>query len=708
LKARHGLGYTPLAAGAALLAALWAACGTSATARQAGRGNASGPAVRPSPTRSDQLIDDGWKFLRSDAAGASAAGFDDATWTSVRLPHTWNALDGQDGGGDYYRGIGWYRRHLTLPAAAAGKKVYLQFDAANTVTDVYVNGTSVGEHRGGYARFRFDVTASLKAGADNIVAVKVSNAAFTDVPPLNADFTFFGGIYRDVHLLITDPVHVDVEDYGSDGVYLDTTNVSATSASVRVRVRVRNGSAAATAVTVKSTVVRADGTVETELSTAATVAAATTQALTATATIANPHLWNGVRDPYLYTVYAQVLVGGQTVDWVAAPLGFRAFSVDAAQGFFLNGSYLDLHGVDRHQDRLNLGWAITNKEHDEDMGLIREMGANVIRLSHYQHAQHFIDLADRAGIVLWAEVPLVSEVTSSTAFTNNAVAQMTELIRQSYNHPAIVFWGLGNEQRQDDAATNALLSTLATRVRTEDPSRLSTYAHCCLPDTSPVAEHSDVTAYNEYFGWYRGKTPDFGPWADALHAANPTLAIGVSEYGAGGSIAQHQDPPTQPSPAGTFHPEEWQSTLHESLWTQMKSRRYLWGKMIWVMFDFASDSRSEGDTPGRNDKGLVTYDRKTRKDAFYWYKANWTTTPFVYITSRRFTPRTTATVSVKVYSNTSPVTLTVNGTTVGTLTSTDHLFTWTNVALAPGRNTVAAAAGSGAATVHDAVTWTRQ
>ncbi len=700
----------PPAGSAGATAAGTAGAGTAGTgAAGAGAGGAApGSFVPPSATRSDQLIDDGWKFFRSDASGASAAGFDDASWTSIALPHTWNALDGQDGGGDYYRGIGWYRRHVTLPAAAAGKKVYLQFDAANTVTDVYVNGTSVGEHRGGHARFRFDVTGQLTAGADNVVAVKVSNAAFTDVPPLNADFTFCGGIYRDVHLLITDPVHVDVEDYASDGVYLDTTNVSAASASLRVRVRVRNGSAAAAAVTVKSTVVRADGTIETELSTAGTVAPATTGALSATATIASPHLWNGVADPYLYTVYAQVLVGGQAVDWVAAPLGFRFFSVDAAQGFFLNGSYVDLHGVDRHQDRLNLGWAITDKEQDEDMGFIREMGANLIRLSHYQHGQHFIDLADRAGIVLWAEIPLINEVTNSTAFTNNAVNQMTELIRQNYNHPAIAFWGLGNEQHNDDTATNGLLSTLATLVRTEDPSRLSTYANCCVSDTSPVAEHSDLTAYNQYFGWYTGKTSDFGPWADALHAANPKLKIGVSEYGAGASVAQHEDPPSQPSTTGTFHPEEWQSTLHESLWTQMKSRRFLWGKMIWVMFDFASDGRSEGDTPGRNDKGLVTYDRKTRKDAFYWYKANWTTTPFVYITSRRFTPRTTATVSVKVYSNTSPVTLTVNGTIIGTLTSTNHVFTWNNVALAAGSNTVAAAAGSVAAAVSDVVTWTRQ
>jgi beta-galactosidase len=674
----------------------------------AGNGGAAEGYVAPAPARSDLLLDDGWRFLRSDVVGAGDASFDDASWTAISLPHTWNALDGQDGGNDYYRGTGWYRRHVVLPASASGKKVYLQFDGSNTVTDVYVNGTPIGEHRGGYARFRFDVTASMQAGADNVIAVEVSNAPFPDVPPLDADFTFFGGLYRDVHLLVTDPVHIDTEDYGSDGVYLETSDVSATSASLLARVRVRNGGAAAAAVTVKTTIVRADGAVETTLSAAGTVAAGRTQTLAANTTIACPHLWNGTADPYLYAAYAELEVGGQTVDWVAAPLGFRSYSVDASLGFFLNGAYLDLHGVDRHQDRLNMGWAITDKEHDEDMALIREMGANIVRLAHYQHAQHFYDLADRAGIVVWSEIPLVNAVTNSAAFTDNAVAQMTELIRQNFNHPAVVFWGIGNEQRNDDSVTNSVLSTLASLVRSQDRSRLSTYASCCVSDASAVARHGDVSGYNKYYGWYEGQTSDFGPWADALHAANPTLKIGVSEYGAGASISQHQDPPAQPPTAGPFHPEEWQTAFHEATWTQMKSRRFLWGKMVWNMFDFASDGRSEGDTPGRNDKGLVTYDRKTRKDAFYWYKANWTTAPFVYITSRRFTPRTTATANVKVYSNTEAVALAVNGADLGAVTSSDHVFVWRDVALLTGDNTLVATAGNAGTEVIDTVIWTRQ
>ncbi|HEX6765164.1 MAG TPA: glycoside hydrolase family 2 TIM barrel-domain containing protein, partial [Polyangiaceae bacterium] len=462
-------------------------------------------------------------------------------------------------------------------------------------------------------------------------------------------------------------------------------------------------------VAVRTVIVRADGSVASELAATGTVAAGMTSVLSATATIANPHLWNGIADPYVYQAYAEVRVGTTLVDWVNVPLGFRFYSVDPAQGFLLNGRYLDLHGVNRHQDRLGMGWAITNREHDEDMALIREIGATVIRLSHYEQSQYFHELADRAGIALWAEIPLVNAITDSAAFRNNATQQMTELIRQNYNHPAILFWGIGNEQRSDNTPTNDLLTSLAALVRTEDPTRLSTYAQCCTSDTGGLPAHSDVVGYNTYYGWYDafGTAAQFGAWADNLHAQRPTWKIGISEYGAGAGITQHAENPVQPDPYGTPHPEEWQNLVHETHWKQMKTRPWLWSKIIWNMFDFAVDSRNEGDTPGRNDKGLVTYDRRTRKDAFFWYKANWSTSPVVYITSRRFTPRTAATTTVKVYSNLDSVTLTVNGTARGAMTSTDHIFQWTNVPLVAGQNTVQAAGTSGATTAMDSVTWTR-
>jgi beta-galactosidase len=668
-------------------------------------------AYQPPPAgRADTLLDDGWRFLRADAAGAQLPAFDDspAAWTSVTLPHTWNARDGEDGG-SYYRGTGWYRRHVMLASDTLrpGRHAFLQIDAANIVADVYVNGTPLGQHRGGFAAFRFDATAALHVG-DNVIAIRVDNSAVTDVPPLSADFTFFGGLYRDVHLLTTNDLHVDVLDAASAGVYLTPRNVTSTSADLQARVRVTNdGAADVPAAELALTVVDARGGEVARLSGTASVAAGATAEITLEGAVASPHLWDGRRDPYLYATTTQVGHDGQVTDVVAQPLGFRSFTVDANAGFSLNGRSLDLHGVNRHQDRLDMGWAITNKEHDEDMALILEMGATAVRLAHYQHAQHFYDLCDQNGLVVWAEMPLVNNVTASQAFTDNARQQLTELIRQSYNHPAIVFWSIGNEQRVDDDATNGLLTQLAALVRSEDPSRLSTYANCCTSDTSGPATHSDVTGYNQYFGWYSGTTDQLGGWADSVHAARAATGIAVSEYGAGGSIVQHMDDPPRPASTVTSpHFEEYQALLHEQSWKQLAARPFLWGKFIWNMFDFASDSRNEGDTPGRNDKGMVTYDRKTKKDAFFWYKANWSTDPFVYITGRRFNPRAAAAMDVKVYSNLDSVTLTVNGTALPAQAAADHIFVFTAVTLSAGANQVDALATRGATTATDTVTWT--
>jgi beta-galactosidase len=512
-------------------------------------------------------------------------------------------------------------------------------------------------------------------------------------------------------LLTTDALHVDVEDFASSGVYITPANVSAASAELSARVRVKNAGAADERTSVLLILADARGVPVQQLLTTVTVGAGMTSDVMLTGTVVAPHLWNGRIDPYLYTAYVHVGHDENTAyapnDIVSQPIGFRSFGVDPDTGFSLNGQPYDLHGVNRHQDRLDMGWAITNREHDQDMALIVEMGATAVRLAHYQHAQHFYDLCDQNGVVAWAEIPLVNGMTASQAFTDNAHQQMTELIRQSYNHPAIVFWSIGNEQRSNDAPTNALLADLASLVATEDPSRLSTYAHCCTSDTSGLPTHSDVVGYNEYFGWYTGNYNQFGAWADGLHAMQPNRSMAVSEYGAGAALTQHADNPAMPVAGGPFHPEEYQALLHEATWKQIAARPFLWGKFIWNMFDFAVDSRNEGDTPGRNDKGLVTYDRKTRKDAFFWYRANWTTAPFVYITSRRFTPRTTAMVNVKVYSNMDSVRLQVNGTSYAPSAGADHIFQWTNVALGTGANAITATGTSGTTTANDTVTWTR-
>ncbi|WP_394835616.1 beta galactosidase jelly roll domain-containing protein [Pendulispora rubella] len=666
-------------------------------------GNDAAPAVRE-----HIALDAGWRFLRADASNAQSPQFDDAAWSSVNTPHTWNAKDGQDGNNDYYRGIGWYRRHVTPDARLAGKKLWLQFDGVNTVTDVWVNGTHLGQHQGGFARFRFDATAALRLGADNVIAVKVSNAANANIAPLNADFTFFGGIYRHVSIQVTDELSIRMLDYAGPGVYLRQRNVGTESATVDVTTKTWNNSARTRRIKTRTVVTNAAGAVVADSSTATrTLATKTGDQVTQTVSIARPRRWNGRTDPYSYkaTVELVDVDTGVTTDSLTQPLGLRTFGLDANTGFSLNGNHLALHGVNRHQDRFDKGWALGEAEDVQDFDLMDEMGVNALRTAHYQQDQRVYDLADQRGYVVWTEIPLVNAITDNAAFRANADLQLRELIRQNYNHPSIVFWGIGNEQRTDDAATNSLLQSLADAVTSEDPDRLSTYAHN-LGNTSGLISHAETTGFNKYYGWYSASSNDFAPWADGLHSSQPSRTIGISEYGAGASIVQHAENPPKPVPDSDWHPEEYQSMYHESHWTQMAARPYIWGTFVWNMFDFAADQRSEGDTYGRNDKGLVTYDRATRKDAFYWYKANWTPSPFVYITSRRWTDRTAATTTIKVYGTVDSARLTVNGNAVGgAVTSSNHVYTWANVTLSPGANVVEVTGNKAGVTYRDTVTW---
>jgi beta-galactosidase len=664
----------------------------------------------PTSKRAELALDAGWKFKQGTVSGAEQSSFDDSSWSTVQLPHTWNHFDGQDGGNNYYRGVGWYRLRYTVASAYAGRRFYLQFNGANLVTDAWVNGTYLGQHRGGYAAFRFDATPAIRVGAENVIAVKVNNAYNADIAPLSADFTFFGGLYRNVRLVTTDPLHLRMTDYGSSAVYIKQSNVSASAATIQVRSKVWNDHAVAKNVTINTVIVDAASTIVATLTTNRIFAANSGAEVDQTTVLSNPRLWNGRRDPYLYRVYVEIRDGLTVVDLVMQPLGIRSFSIDANQGFFLNGRYLDLHGVNRHQDRLNKGWAISTADQDEDMNLIKEIGATAIRLAHYQHDSYFYDLADRAGMILWTEIPLINSVTSTTAFNDNARQQMIELIRQNYNHPSIVFWGIANEVDwpSTSADPNPLLAQLADVVAAEDPDRISTIADATYSDTDPTTDHSETVGYNRYYGWYHDSYDDFDSWIDGLHASRPTRKLAMSEYGAGASIAQHATNPTRPDPSGAFHPEEYQSQFHEAYWNALKTRPFVWGKFVWNMFDFASDGRDEGDAAGRNDKGLVTYDRRTRKDAFYWYKANWSDQPFVYITSRRYTDRSTATVDVKIYANTDSVELTVNGSSRGSKTSANHIFVWTGVPLNTGANTIAARGLKNGVAYTDSVAWTRR
>jgi beta-galactosidase len=654
-------------------------------------------------------LDGGWRFRRADVPDGQRTDLDDSGWDAVSLPHTWNVPDGTDGGNNYYRGAGWYRRNYTPSSTFTGKRLWLEFDGADTVTDVWVDGTPLGRHTGGYARFRFDATAALTPAREHVIAVRVSNAPDPDVPPLSADYTFFGGLYRSVRLWVTDPLGVDLLDDAGPGMYLRQRAVTAESATVEVTARVANRGDRPRRVTVHTAVADAAGRTVAEVTTAPQpLPAGAAEPAAASITVPRPRLWQGKADPYLYRVTAQVRDAdtGAVTDTTTQPLGLRTITVDPATGLFLNGRHLALHGVNRHQDVAGRGWALTSADQRTDFDIMDEMGVNALRTAHYQQDQQVYDLADERGYLVWTEIPLVNSIGGSPAFRANAQQQLRELIRQNYNHPSVAFWGIGNEQHADNAPTNTLLADLAKQVTDEDPDRLSTYAHN-YGIGNAISMHTQVTGYNRYYGWYSDNYTDFAGWVDNLHRTYPQRRIAISEYGAGGGVSQHQENPPRPVPGSTWHPEEYQALFHEAYWTAIAARPYIWGSFVWNMFDFAVDSRREGDTPGRNDKGLVSYDRIIRKDAFYWYRANWTTTPFVHLTGARWTARTEPVTTVKVYGTADSVRLLVNGVQVGgPVTAANHIFTWPDVTLAPGPNTVEVVGTAAGATFTDTATWT--
>jgi beta-galactosidase len=656
-----------------------------------------------------------WKFIRQDAPGADQPGFDDSTWQTVSLPHTWNNLDGEDGGNDYYRGPGWYRRHLSIPKEDRGKSLFLQFDAASSDAMVYVNGKLAGpEHKGMFAGFCYDVTPLINTGGDNVVAVRVTNEKNSGIPPLSADFTFFGGLYRGVRLLALNPLSISPVDDDSPGVYVKQVTVNADHADLQVTSKLRNGGQAQSPAVVMCELLDADGKVLQSVYASQPVDAGGVADAVQWLSIDHPHLWNGRKDPYMYHVRVTVNQGADVEDRVIQPVGIRFFSIDSEKGFYLNGQSYPLHGVNRHQDRIDMGWAITSKEQTEDFNLIMEMGCNAIRLSHYQHAQEFYDLCDRGGLVVWAEACMVNSVSLSQDFDDTAKQQLRELIKQSYNHPSICFWSLYNELRDKKEKNQSeeegkehieheilLVTELNDEAHQLDPTRLTTAASNIDDGAHPLHMITDIIAFNRYFGWYTRTIDAWPADLDGLHAKIPGRAIGISEYGAGASVYQHEIDPAQPKTTGVWHPEEWQGVVHEAAYKAMKERPFIWGTFLWGMFDFASDGRKEGDHLGRNDKGLVTYDRKTKKDAFYFYKANWSSEPVIYITDRRYNPRSVSEGPIKVYSNCDSVEVKLNGASLGNKTGDDCVFIWPGVNLARGYNRIEATGTRGGQSYSD-------
>ena len=590
----------------------------------------------------------------------------------VALPHTWNALDGQDGGADYWRGIGNYE--IALPDPTEGTRQYIEFQGANHVATVYCNGRELGTHKGGFSTFRYELTPAMKKEG-NVLTVVVTNAP-SDIYPQNADFTFYGGLYRDVSYIETHEAHFDLLLDGTDAVFVTPHNVGKT--------RVDLFPVDAEGCDVKVELKDAEGNV---------VGEATTEAFAHTHVLIDveqPHLWNGIADPYCYTCTATILRDGEAQDAVTVTYGYRSFHVNPDNGFWLNGKNMPLHGVARHQDRLDKGWAISKADHEEDIALIKELGANTIRLAHYQHDQYFYELCNRTGFVLWAEIPFISQFIPTEEAYENTISQMTELVAQNYNHPAICFWGISNEiligPDREDLRQN--LRDLNELAKSMDPSRLTTMAQVSM--TPMDSEHNyitDVVSYNHYFGWYGGEVEDNGPWLDKFHAMHPDKCLGVSEYGAENILMWHSA-----EPENHDYTEEYANHYHQEMLKTFAKRPYLWATHQWNCFDFAADARNEGGVQGRNSKGLITYDRKIKKDAFYIYKAWWNPEPMVWVSGCRFVNRGPEERNVIVYTNCDQVTLVINGKDVATKQAEDHMIVFENV-IVDGENTVTAYAG---------------
>lgn len=579
-----------------------------------------------------------------------------ADWDFVNLPHTWNAIDGQDGGNDYYRGTCMYVKTLDREEIPEADRYYLEFKGANSSADVYLNGEKLAHHDGGYSTWRVEITDGLKKGTQ--LAVAVDNAENDRVYPQMADFTFYGGLYRDVNLIAVSNSHFDLEYYGGPGIAV-TPTVQGNSAAVKIEsylTDVNDGQ------TVQYTVLDTDGNVVVTAEAAATEPNVTVK-------IPNVHLWNGRKEPYLYTTVAELSEGDTVLDEVSARFGCRTFKIDPEKGFFLNGKSYPLHGVSRHQDRWAVGNALLPAHHKEDMELICEMGANTVRLAHYQHDGYFYDLCDEKGLVVWAEIPYISK--HMPAGRENTVSQMKELIIQNYNHPSIVVWGLSNEitmngSDADLVENHKLLNDLAHEM---DKTRLTAAAVVSMCDVhDKYLQIPDVLSFNHYFGWYGGDTAMNGPWFDKFHAEFPNIPVGMSEYGCE-ALGWHTSTPVQGD-----YTEEYQAYYHEELIKQLFTRPYLWATHVWNMFDFGADARNEGGENGQNHKGLVTFDRKYKKDAFYAYKAWLSDVPFVHICGKRYIDRVEDTTKVTVYSNFPEVELFANGKSLGKQTSDVHFF----------------------------------
>lgn len=591
-------------------------------------------------TRCITQLKDNWSFVKSAKDALTAAAL---PGEAVTLPHTWNAFDGQDGGNDYHRGTCYYIKKLHIPKLNPGEQAYLEFQGAAMTAHIYVNGQLLARHEGGYSTFRINITGVLSE--ENTIVAALNNEDSNTCYPQKADFTFYGGLYRMVNLIVVPEAHFELDYCGTPGI------------KVTPQVDLENHSAVVTVEAWVSANVPVTFTVDGRTKTVTPVEKHAQAAFT----IENVHLWDGLNDPYLYTAKASLESG----DEVWTRFGCRQFHIDPQEGFFLNGRSYPLRGVSRHQDFKDAGNALTMEHHKKDMEIIRELGATTLRLAHYQHAQEFYDLCDENGLILWAEIPYITMHMKNAR--SNTLSQMEELIVQNYNHPSIVTWGLSNEitaastVNEDLLENHKLLNDLCHKL---DSTRPTTMANVFMLETdSPILEIPDINSYNLYFGWYLGDLEQNDEFFDEYHEKYPNRVIGFSEYGADAN-PQYQSS----TPEKGDYTESYQALYHEHMLQMIDARPYLWATHVWNLFDFAADGRDEGGKHGENQKGLVTIDRKLKKDAFYLYKAAWNKKEkFVHLCGRRYVDRTEETTEIKVYSNQPKVTLFVDKTEFATV-----------------------------------------
>ncbi|GAA4802188.1 glycoside hydrolase family 2 TIM barrel-domain containing protein [Olivibacter ginsenosidimutans] len=668
------------------------------------------PCVKAQSIRQVFPFNTDWQFKKGAHDYIKETDFITANWEQVTIPHTYNRTDMQLDK-NFYTGDAFYKKVFTVGKELQGKRIFLRFEGVGSVATIYINGNYLTEHKGSFSAFAFEITNSVDYGKENTILVKTNNDARKDVIPVNQFlFPLYGGIYRPVSMIVTNKINITLTDYASPGIYITQKHVSEKAADVVVRAKLENKEKSIRQIRVSTLVKDASGKQVAKVEKDVEVNPQGMTLVEQSIHMQKPHLWDGIRDPYLYTLTTSLLADGKEIDAVTQPLGLRTFELRAGVGMFLNGKKYPMYGVTRHQDRWQYGNALSHEQHQEDMQLIQEMGATTIRLAHYQQAEDIYALADRMGFLIWAEIPFVN--ASSLEEGDNAKQQFTELIRQNMNHPSIYIWGMHNEvySKTKDEHVPVLTRELNDLAKTNDPDRYTASVSGYGEMGRPANLAGDVQGMNRYYGWYEGKIGDLEEWASGLEKEYPGYKVMLTEYGADGNMDQAAedlpDPKTINPVSGTFYPENYQTETHIQQWAIIEKHPYILASYLWNTFEFAVPLWNRGGVNARNLKGLISFDRKRKKDSFYWYKANWNPEPMIYIANRRDNKRTHAQTQVQVFANLDRVTLTVNGQeVVGKQGVNKRHWVFEGITLQKGVNKIQAKGTTKGKTLSDEMEW---